>query len=94
MSTNHGEILMQKPISEYARYIKNLIPANIPETYTLKPMFENVAKEENIRNGVIAFRDFIYLFCDHLISDGHLYAKPKKRRTRQIIRFYIILITC
>lgn len=80
MSTNHGETLMQKPISEYARYIKNLIPANIPETYTLKPMFENIASEENIRNGVIAFRDFIYLFCDRLISDGHLYAKPQKTK--------------
>lgn len=80
MSTNHGEILMQKPISEYARYIKNLVPANIPETYALKPMFEKVAREENIRKGVIAFRDFIYLFCDRLISDGHLYAKPQKTK--------------
>lgn len=52
MSTNHGEILMQKPISEYARYIKNLIPANIPKTYTLKPMFENVASEEPDRLSV------------------------------------------
>lgn len=43
-------------------------------------MFENVASEENIRNGVIAFRDFVYLFCDRLISDGHLYAKPQKTK--------------
>lgn len=77
MSTYHGPVT-QKPISEIAKYIKNLIPANIPETYTLKPMFENVAGEENIRNGVIAFRDFLYLFCDRLISDGHLYVKPQK----------------
>ncbi|MDR7855205.1 hypothetical protein [Tissierella sp.] len=80
MSTDHGEILMQKPISEYAIYIKNLIPANIPETYVLKPMFENIASEENIRNGIIAFRDFLYLFCDRLISDGDLYVKPKKTK--------------
>lgn len=46
----------------------------------LKPMFENVASEENIRNGVIAFRDFLYVFCDRLISDGHLYAKPQKTK--------------
>jgi len=78
MSTHHGGTVTLKPISEMAKYIKNLIPANIPETYALKPMFENVASEENIRNGVIAFRDFMYLFCDRLISDGHLYAKPPK----------------
>ena len=79
MSASHGEIAMQKPISEYAKYIKNLIPVNIPETYALKPMFENVARAENIYSGVIAFRNFLYLFCDRLISDGDLYAKPQKR---------------
>ncbi|MDR0326322.1 MAG: hypothetical protein LBI19_09540 [Oscillospiraceae bacterium] len=80
MSTNHGEAVTQKPISEYAKYLKNLIPANIPETYALKPMFEHVASEENIRKGVIAFRNFLYLFCDRLISDGHLYSKPLKTK--------------
>jgi len=80
MSTNHGETVMQEPIGEYAKYIKNLIPANIPEIYALKPMFENVANEENIRKGVVAFRDFLYLFCDRLISDGHLYCTPQKTK--------------
>lgn len=77
MSTYHGPVT-QKSISEIAKYLKNLIPANIPETYALKPMFENVASEEDIRNGVVAYRDFLYLFCDRLISDGHLYFKLKK----------------
>ena len=67
-----------KPISDVAIYLKNLIPANIPVTYALKPMFESVASEENIRNGIIAFRDFLYLLCDRLISSGHLFAKPPK----------------
>lgn len=78
MSMNHGGPVTQKPISEMAKYIKTLIPVNIPKNFALKPMFENVASEENIRNGVIAFRDFLHLFCDCLISDGHLYAKPQK----------------
>ena len=81
MSTNHGEAVMQKPVREYAKFIKGLLPANIPETYALKPMFANVASEENVRNGVIAFRDFLHLFCDLLISDGHLYTKPKKTKS-------------
>ena len=67
-----------KPISEVAEYLKNLIPASIPERYALKPMFESVASEESIRSGIAAFRDFFYLLFDRLISDGHLYAKPPK----------------
>lgn len=79
MSTHHSEAITLKPISEVAKYKRNLIPANIPKEYALKPMFENIASEENIRNGVISFRDFLYLFFDRLISDGHLYAKPPKK---------------
>jgi hypothetical protein len=74
MSAYHEIIL--KPIGEVAAYKKNMIPANIPEHYTLKPMFANVADEVSIRNGVVAFRDFLYLFCDRLLSDGQFYAKP------------------
>ncbi len=80
MSSSHGETAMQKPIDEYALYIKNLIPKNIPETYALNSMFENVADEVNIRKGIIAFRDYLYLFCERLISDGHLYSKPRKTK--------------
>lgn len=80
MSSKHGGIIAQKPISEMAKYIKTLIPANIPENYALKPMFISIAHEENIRKGVVAFRDFLLLFCDRLISDGHLYVKLKKIR--------------
>jgi hypothetical protein len=68
-----------KPISEVAGFLKNLLPATIPDAYALKPIFENVASEEKICNGVIAFRDFLHLVFDRLISDGHLYAKPPKK---------------
>jgi len=77
---NHGEIAMQKPIGEYAEYIKNLIPADIDENYAIKPMFKNIASEEDIRKGIIAFRDFLYLFCERLVSDGHLYSKPRETK--------------
>ena len=77
MSTQHGPVVI-KPISEVAEFQRNLIPVSIPEKYTLKPMFKNVANEESIRNGVIAFRDFLLLFCDILTSEGHLYAKAPK----------------
>jgi len=38
--------LIQNTISDMTRYIKNIIPPNIPETYTLKAMFENVSGEK------------------------------------------------
>jgi len=79
MSAQHGGTITLKPVSEMAKYLKNLIPADIPKTYTLKPIFKKVASEENIRNGVVAFRDFLYILCDRLISDGHLFAKPPKK---------------
>ena len=56
-----------------------MIPVNIQEDYSLKPIFKSLTSDENIRNGVIAFRNFLLLFCDILISDGHLYAKAPKK---------------
>jgi hypothetical protein len=76
MSTQHEVTI--KPINEVAAFLKKLIPADIPEFYTLKPRFENLASGEQIRNGVVAFRDFLYLFFDCLVTDGHLFAKPPK----------------
>lgn len=69
---------MQNTISDMASYIKNIIPPNIPETYSIKAMFEHVSEEENIRNGVLAFRDLLYSVCDRLIANGGLYDKPVK----------------
>ena len=68
-----------KPIGEVANFYRNLMPANIPKTYALKPLFENIACAADIRNGIIAFRDFLYLFCDRLITDGDLYAKAPSK---------------
>ena len=79
MSTHHDGTVTLKPIGEVAVFLRNLIPANIPKTYSLKPIFKKVSSEENIRKGVIAFRDFLYKFCSTLISDGSLYAKPPKK---------------
>ena len=80
MDLQHEPITV-KPISEIAQFQRNLIPAHIPEKYTLKPMFKSIADEDNIQSGIVAFRDFLYSFCDSLISDGHLYAKPPKKPT-------------
>lgn len=69
---------MQNTICDMARYIKNIIPSNIPETYTIKPLFKHISGEENIRKGILAFRNLLYFVCDRLIADGSLYDKPAK----------------
>ena len=70
---------MQKKFSEMASYIKKLLPANIPEVYSLKPMIKNISSEKNIRNGVLSFRDFMHKLYDRLIADSSLYEKPLKK---------------
>jgi len=69
---------MEKTMGDMAKHLKQLIPANIPETYTIKPMFKNISDEEDIRNGVLAFRNFLYRFCDYLLADKSLCDEPKK----------------
>lgn len=76
--SEHHEVTL-KPINEVAEYKRNLIPMNIPNDYTLKSIFNNIASDENIRNGVIAFRNFLLSFFDRLIADGHIYAIPPKK---------------
>jgi len=74
MSAYHEVIL--KPISEVSEYKKNMIPANIPQTYALKPVLQNIAIEEDIRKGIVAFRDFLCMFFRRLSKEGHMYANP------------------
>jgi hypothetical protein len=68
----------QKTLKDAATYLKGIIPANIPESYALKPMFKKISSEENIRRGILAFRDFLCLLCDRLITDSDQYDKPVK----------------
>ncbi|XMB86083.1 hypothetical protein RJG79_11880 [Mycoplasmatota bacterium WC44] len=69
---------MQKTMGDMAKFMKQLIPANIPETYTINSMFTNISDEVDIRNAIIAFRDFMYRVCDYLITDNSLSNVPKK----------------
>jgi hypothetical protein len=69
---------LHKPLKDMAVYLKGLLPASIPEAYPLKPIFKTISSDENIYNGVVAYRDFLYLLCDRLIADGDLYDKPPK----------------
>ena len=76
---------MQKSLSDMAKYIRNIITPSIPDAYTVKPMFNQIADDASIRNGVLAFREFLFLVCDRLTSDGNLYDKPPKPEKDGII---------
>lgn len=41
-------------------------------------MFHNISNEEDIREGVLAFRNFLYQLCDVLIVAGDSYDSHKK----------------
>lgn len=70
---------MQKSISDMAKFIKNIMPP-IPETYSIKPMFKDISGEEDIRKGVLVFREFLNQIYDSLVADDSLYNKPSKNR--------------
>lgn len=77
-----GEFRMEKTMGDMAKCLKQLIPVNIPETYTIKSMFKDISEEEDIRKGVLAFREFLYGFCDRLIADNSLCDIPKKGKNK------------
>lgn len=69
---------MGKTLKDMAKHLKNVITPEIPEAYGINPMFESISNEENIREGVLAFRNFMYQLCDVLIADADLYDNHKK----------------
>lgn len=69
---------MQKPLREIAEYLKSIIPAEIPEAYPVNPVFSDIADNETIYRGVLAYRDFLYQLFDYIIADAELYDNPKK----------------
>lgn len=69
---------MPKLIKDMAVYLKSILPSNIPETYSIKPIIKSISTEENIRKGVLGFRDFLYHLYDCIILSGSLYDKPYK----------------
>lgn len=79
MTPTRHEPITVKPIAEVAQFQKNMIPANIPVTYAIKPIFKDIAQDEDIHRGVVAFRDFLCNLCDCLATEGHSFAKPAKK---------------
>ncbi len=69
-----------KKLGDVAKYIKTLIPANIPEDFKVKPRLRDVADEETVRKSVPMFRDFLYRLCDQLMQDDIPNNKPSQEK--------------
>jgi len=69
---------MGKTLGDMAKHLKNVITSEIPETYEVNPMFSHISNEEDVRDGVLAFRNFMYRLCDVLIVEGDSYDNHKK----------------
>lgn len=68
-----------RELKDIAVYLKELIPVNIPDVYSINSVFKNITTDDKIRSSIIAYRDFMYLFCDRLISNSKLYDKNAKK---------------
>ncbi|KAB3525725.1 hypothetical protein [Alkaliphilus serpentinus] len=69
---------MRKTLADMAKHIKSIILPEPLEAYGIKPVFEDISNEENIREGVLAFRAFLHQLCDVLIEEGDMYDNYKK----------------
>jgi len=61
-----------------AKHLKSIVLPKTIETYVVKPMFNDISNDENIREGVLAFRAFLHRLCDALIAECDSYNIPTK----------------
>ncbi|QUI25406.1 hypothetical protein HZI73_25280 [Vallitalea pronyensis] len=73
---------MEKTMGDLAKFLKQLLPANMPKIYTINSMYTDISHEEDIRNGVLAFRDFLHRLYDGLIADNSLCDIPIKGKKK------------
>ena len=69
---------MRRTLKDAVSHVKSIILPEPPEAYAIKPIFEDIASEENVWESVRAFNAFLHRLCDVLIVDGDLYDNHKK----------------
>lgn len=93
MGSQHGGPVVQKSIPEIGAFLKQMVPARIPDLWTLKPRFRNMACARDIPEGIIAYRDFLYCLCDRLIQEGEEYFSLKKKPSSPTDYPLLIILT-
>lgn len=73
---------MDTTVGGLAKHLKQLIPKQIPENYDIQPMFLDIAREEEIYDGVLNFRNFLERMYDYIIADETLCNVAKKGKKK------------
>ena len=79
---------MGKTLSDMSRHLKSIIVPKTLEEYTVNPMFEDFASDEDIRTGIFAWGEFLHKFCDTLIADSQLYDDHKESKDEHLSSIY------
>lgn len=69
---------MRKTLVDLAGYLKKIVVPDTEEAYAVKPFLNAISTDEKIREGVRAFRSFLYRLFDVLIAEGSAYDQHKK----------------
>ena len=69
---------MRKTLQDVAQYLKEIMVAETEDTYAVNPIYLDFVDEENIHQGVLAFRKFLIQIYDMLYIKGEIFDKSKK----------------
>nr|WP_314463050.1 hypothetical protein [uncultured Clostridium sp.] len=69
---------MRKTLPDVASYLKEIMVPETHEIYAINPAFKNVSVDENLHEGVLAFRAFLVRLYDVLYAKGNDYDNSKK----------------
>lgn len=69
---------MRKTLQDVASYLKEIMVPETLEAYAINPIYADSLPEQNIWNGVLAFRTFLVRLYDVLYVKGDVYDNSKK----------------
>lgn len=69
---------MRKTLPDVANYLKQIMVPGTIEAYAINPLFKNVTVNENLYEGILAFRAFLVQLYDFLYVKGNDYDNSKK----------------
>lgn len=69
---------MRKTLQDVASYLKEIVVPETHEAYAINKAYTNISDEENIREGVLAFRRFLIRLYDVLHTQGDFFDNSKK----------------
>ncbi len=73
---------MEIKIADVAAYLQELLPQDIPESYSIKTMFTDISNDVDIRNGVHDFRNFLSHLFASLIENEDIADIPKRGKKK------------